>query len=421
MQPSPEDLLARLYPAMHRNMVVALSRYVGFGALIEAEDLVQDTFAGALKDWRSRGIPEHPEKWLFKVCKNKALNFLKKQKNRHSSPYLPLQAEEYQLSQAFSASELEDGELRMIYACCHPRFSEKAQLVLILKSLCGFSTEKIAHSLAMNPEAVRKLHYRTLQTIREEGLPLHTPHLLRLAERRENVHRTIYLLFNEGYLAYQGDRLMDDACCLEALRLLQLILKHPALCSADSHALYALFLFHLSRHDARTDSAGALVELEQQDRILWRQDMIRLGIHQLNKALEYRQPLSRYTLEALIASLHSTAPNFGETDWKKISRLYDQLLQLGPNPFVSLSKAVALYFSMGSQAALDFLENSGHHPFLQEQHLYHAFLGRIFMERKEVRLAHDHYTRALALARNQLEQAFFLQKLRQLQDAAQVK
>lgn len=392
-------------------MVIALATYFGFASLAEAEDLVQDTFAAALKDWPMRGMPENPEKWLFKTCKYKALNYLKRQKTRQASLYAPLIAAEYQLEQVFSASEIADNELRMIFACCNPRFSEKAQLILILKSLCGFSTDKIAHTLAMKPEAVRKLYYRTLQTIREEQLPLHIPHLLRLKDRIANVHRIIYLLFTEGYLAYQGQKLTNEACSLEAVRLLQLILKQPPICTADTHALYALMLFHLSRTNARTDTEGSLVELAQQDRQQWDQTMIRLGIHQLNKALLYEQPLSRYQLEALIASLHSTAPSFQQTDWQKISGFYDQLLSLGPNPWVAFNKAIALYFGESSCAALAYLSATPYRTFLEEQHLYHSFLGSIFQAHADWAKAKEHFALAVSLTQNQLEKAYYLKKI----------
>lgn len=411
MQTSAEEIIASLYPGMYRSMVVALSSYLGFASLADAEDLVQDTFATAVKDWNSRGIPAQPENWLFKVCKNKALNFLKKQKVRHKSPFAPPRPEEYQLQQAFSESEIADNELRMIYACCHARFSQKAQLILILKSLCGFSTEKVAHSLAMQPEAVRKLHYRTLQTIREEQLRLNTPQLLRLAERTSNVHRTIYLLFNEGYLAYHGTQLLSYDCCLEALRLIRLMLSLPPVCTADSHALYALFLFHLSRINARTGQGGELVELEHQNRGLWQQDMIQLGIHHLNKALSYQQALSRYQLEALIASLHCTAPSFEKTDWEKVSGLYNLLLEISPGPYMTLNKAIALYFSLGADAAHSYLSGSSHLEFLQEQCLYHSFMGRIFQEQGDLLQARAHYQQGISLAQNQLEKDFMQRKL----------
>jgi RNA polymerase sigma factor (sigma-70 family) len=418
MQPSPEQTLAQLYPDLHRRMVAALTAYFGFAALAEAEDLVQDTFAAALEAWRSRGVPSNPENWLFKVCKNKALNYLKKEHARHTSPYAPAQAQAYQLNQLFTVSEIEDSELRMIFACCHPRFSEKAQLILILKSLCGFSTEKAAHNLAMKPEAVRKLYYPTLQTIREEQFPLPAQYLLRHTERIENVHRTIYLLFNEGYLAYQGNQLLVDTSSLEAMRLIRLMLKHSSLCTADTHALYALFLFHSSRLSARTGPAGGLVELEHQDRSLWQQELIRLGIRHLNRSLAYRQELSRYQLEALIASLHSTAPSFPATDWKKIDLFYEQLLVLSPNPFVTLNRAIALYFSTGTPtAALAFLQNSSCLPFLQEHYLYHSFMGRINQETGNAAQAREYYSRALCLARNELEKRFFEKKLNLLLQA----
>lgn len=254
MQPAPEPILAKLYPLLHRRMLVALTAYFGFASLADAEDLVQETFATALKDWRSRGIPEQPEKWLFKVCKNNALNFLKKQKNRPTSPYASPQ----------------------------------------------------------------------------------------------------------------------------------------------------------------TGPDGALIELEHQDRSLWRQDMIQLGIRHLNQSLGYRHPLSRYQLEALIASLHSTAPSFRATDWHKIVGFYDLLLQVSPGPYMALNKAIALYFSEGSKAALAYLASSPYRAVLEEYHLYYTFIGRLSRENGELQQAREHYARGLALAKNQLEKAFFVRKLDQI-------
>ena len=234
-----------------------------------------------------------------------------------------------------------------------------------------------------------------------------------MGDRLANVHRSIYLLFSDGYLPYQGTQLINDDSCFEALRLVRLLLQYPTLCTADTYALYAIFLFQLSRIEARTDSEGQLVELEHQDRSLWQQDMIRLGIHHLNQALNYQQPLSRYQLEALIASLHSNAPSFVATDWNKILSFYEQLLALAPNPFITLNKAIALYFSQKAAVAVNFLEASPHLPFLQEQHHYHAFMGRIFQENGNLLQAREHYSRGLLLAHNQLEKDFFQRKLRQ--------
>lgn len=411
MQPQPEDVIAALYSPTYRKMVVALTAYFGFASMAEAEDLVQETFATALERWREQGIPADPEKWLFKVCKNKALNFQKKKQLRQQRGYAPAHAEAYQLEEAFAENEIEDRELRMIYACCHPQISVKAQLVLILKSLCGFSTEKAANSLGMNAEALRKLHYRTLQYIKEAKIPLLAPQLLRLRERTENVHRSIYLLFNEGYLAYQGSALLDQDACQEALRLIRLLLRHPALCTADSYALYALFLFHLARLSARTSPAGELLELEAQDRSQWHKSLIQLGVQQLNKGLQLQKVLSRYLLEALIASLHCTAPSFKATDWPKICRFYQLLLLVAPSPYVALNKAIALYFAHGAAAATHYLQQSPYLATFQEHYLYHSFLGRLSLEKKDTPAAKSHYERALSLSSNQLEKDFLLKKL----------
>lgn len=395
-------------------MVVALSSYFGFASLAEAEDLVQDTFAAALDNWRSRGIPRQPENWLYKVCKNKALSYQKKQQIRSSSGFAPAEEASYQLEQAFSANEIEDNELRMIYACCHPHFSAKAQLVLILKTLCGFSTEKAAHHLGMQPEAVRKLHYRTLETIKEKQLSLRSPHLLLLAARTDNVYRILYLLFTEGSFPYQGAELLNIDSALEALRLLRLLLGHPKICTADTHALYALFLFHLARVPARTDAAGQMVELEQQDRSLWQQDLIRLGIRHLNRALAFGQPLSRYQLEALIASLHCRAASFSETDWQKIAQCYEMLLRVNPGPFVAINHAIAVYFERGASVAMPLLERSLYLPQFEQQQLYHAFMGRLCQDRGAPEEAAQHYQKAISLTQHQLEKSLLSKKLLQL-------
>lgn len=401
-----------LYRKLYSKMVASLASYFGMANLAVAEDLIQETFIAAFEYWRKGEMPENPEAWLFRVCRNKAVNVLSA--NRMVS-MCGIQEEgrmEYQLEQLFLDHEIKDNQLRLLFACCHPLLAPKAQVMLILKNLCGLRVEEIARGLGMRDEAVMKTLTRSRQTLKEENVSLRVPFLMRSRTRLNIVHTAIYLLFNEGYTATEGEALIRQDVCLEAMRLMKSILDIPEICTSDSFALMALMCFHVARFEERVGAEGEIIELELQDRSRWDPDMIQLGMQYLKKAGEKAR--TRFVLEAAIASVHCSAPLFERTNWPLIIALYDRLQKLQPSPFVDLNRAVALYYGEGSERALESLDHSKHLSWLKNHYVYHALLGKIYQSNGDAWKALSCYEKALGLAKLKAEQEFLKKKIEAL-------
>jgi RNA polymerase sigma-70 factor (ECF subfamily) len=413
--PLPADVINTLYRELYSKMVASLAHYFGMANLAFAEDIVQDTFIAAVEHWKDT-LPDNPPAWLFRVCRNKAMNALSKK--QPASCVLPqFTAEDraqYELEQLFLDHEIRDNQLRLLFACCHGRLSPKAQVMLILKNLCGLRVEEIARGLAMTDEAVMKTLTRSRQTLADENVVLRVPFLLRSKERLNSVHTAIYLLYNEGYNATAGDVLIRKDVCLEAMRLMRSILDIPEIRSHDSFALMALMCFHTARFDARTGTEGEIIELELQDRSQWDHELIRLGIQYLKNARD--KEVSRFVLEASIASVHCWAKTFPETNWRVIKGLYDQLQHIQSSPFIDLNRAVAIFYKEGREPALKSLEQSKHLTWLKNHYLYYATLGKIDQSIPDKESARLNYEKALSLTTLRAEQDFLKKKILQLSE-----
>jgi RNA polymerase sigma factor (sigma-70 family) len=409
-----EAIIHQLYRELYGKMVASLVSYFKMVDLFLAEDIVQETFMTALKSWDKNGLPDNPPAWLFKVCKNKAINFLAKRNELSSdkSEFFDEASEDRQLEQLFLDHEIKDNQLRLLFAFCHPRLSPKSQVILILKDLCGLRAAEIARGLGMNEEAVVKTISRSRETLREENITLHIPFLLQSHERLDTVHMAIYLLFNEGYSASTGDILIRKDLCIEAMRLAHALLEMELVRTSDTFALMALMSFHIARFGSRLDDDGFLIELEDQERLTWDQEMIRLGNNYLRNT--NRKVPTRFLLEAAIASMHSTVQHFEDTDWRTISDLYDQLKKLQPSPFVDLNQAVAIFYCDGSAKALEALNASKHLNWLKNYYLYHALLGKIFLYDGNFGLALEHYEKALTLTHLAPNRRFLNEKINKL-------
>lgn len=413
--PSPLDhTINTLYRELYSKMVASLAHYFGMANLALAEDIVQDAFIAAVEHWKD-AMPDDPSAWLFRVCRNKAINALSKK--QAASCVLPeFTAEDrskYEIEQLFLDHEIKDNQLRLLFACCHGRLSPKAQVMLILKNLCGLRVEEIARGLAMTDEAVMKMLTRSRQTLAEENVVLRVPFLMRSKERLNSVHTAIYLLYNEGYNATAGDVLIRKDVCLEAMRLMRSVLDIPEIRSHDSYALMALMCFHTARFDARIGTEGEIIELELQDRSRWDHELIRLGMQYLKNARD--KEVSRFVLEAAIASVHCAAGTFPETNWRMISGLYDQLHRIQSSPFVDLNRAVAIFYNEGQELALKSLKQSKHLTWLKNHYLYYATLGKIYHSIPDKENARVNYEKALSMTTLRAEQDFLKKKIREIQ------
>jgi RNA polymerase sigma-70 factor (ECF subfamily) len=294
-------------------------------------------------------------------------------------------------------AEIRDDALRLMFVCCHPAIAADAQVVLALKVLCGFSTSEIARAFFSSDAAIEKQLTRTKQRIQEAGIAFAIPDGEDLRPRLDGVLSALYLLFNEGYKASAGDRLLREELCVEAIRLTRLLVYHPIGNTPGGHALLALMLLTSARFPTRVDEAGELLRLEYQDRRQWDQASIDAGLRHLAHAAQGRE-LTAYHLQAGIAACHCTAPDARSTNWSRILNHYDALYRLKPSPIIALNRAVALANLEGPRAGLDAIAEMPQRQRLESHYLFHAVAGELWLRLDDHRAAAESFRRALQLA-----------------------
>jgi RNA polymerase sigma-70 factor (ECF subfamily) len=314
-------------------------------------------------------------------------------------------------------TEIRDDALRLMFVCCHPSLSADAQVVLALKVLCGFSTAEIARAFLSSEAAIDKQLTRTKQRIREANIGFEIPVGDELTARLDGVLSALYLLFNEGYKASAGERLLREDLCHEAVRLTALLVAHPAGGTPRSHALLALMLFTAARFPSRVDDQGDLLRLDDQDRSQWDQELIARGLFHLAQAAQGSE-LSEYHIQAGIAACHCMAPDYASTDWQRILRHYDDLERIKPSPIVALNRAVAVAHLHGAQAGLEVIEAIAQRDRLESHYLLHAVTGELHWRMKNFRAAAESFRRALQLAQVGPEQMHLTRMLERSTDIA---
>jgi RNA polymerase sigma factor (sigma-70 family) len=354
-------------------MVASLTRVFGLEHLQAVEDAVQDALLQALRHWPYRGIPDDPGAWLVAVARNRVLDRLRRHGTwRSKLPEIDRAVRSMTGAMpgpgpggepgmvpstlagegALFDAELGDDQLRLIFACCHPAIPRSGQVALTLKTVGGFSTAEIARAFLSREATVAQRLVRAKRKLREAGAQLEVPAPRELPERLGAVLEVVYLLFNEGYSALEGEAAVRTDLCHEAIRLASLLTANPSTSSARAHALAALLCFQGSRLATRTDAAGELLLLEQQDRSRWDRARIARGLRHL-AASAHGEEVSELHLEAEIASCHALAPSFAATDWGRILECYDRLLDRRSSPVVALNRAIALRHVASPAAALD--------------------------------------------------------------------
>ncbi len=411
---SVHQLVDHLFRHESGKMIAVLSRVLGLQNLETAQDIVQDTLMQAMNSWRFGKIPDQPAAWLYKVAKNKAIDYLRREKRfRDITPqYAYLLQSEYTLSPTitnlFLQNEIEDSQLRMMFACCHPAIPEESQIALTLKTLCGLSIGEIAKAFLSNEETIAKRIYRAREKIKSEKIELEVPHANELSNRLNNVLKSLYLLFNEGYNSSHPDKLIREDLCMEAMRLCILLTQHPLTNYPRSKALLSLMCFQSSRLNTRLDDEGNIILLKHQDRSQWNLSLIRMGFEYIDAAAEPFE-VSSYHFEAAISSLHAAVPSFERTDWKSIYHLYEMLYQLQPNPVVAMNKAIASAYAISRQKALEELQQI---KGLENHHLYYASIGEMHFDLDEKENAKFYFEKALLLTGSQREKQLLMEKIR---------
>ncbi len=415
---TPENIhqaIDHLFRHESGKMVSALSRLFGFKNLETAQDIVQDTLLQAMNTWSYNAVPVNPSAWLHRVAKNKAIDFLRRQKKfRELSPkYAHLLQSEYSLSPTvnnlFLENEIQDSQLRMMFACCHPLIPTESQIALTLKTLCGLSTPEIAGAFLTSDETIAKRLYRAKEKIKSGEIELVVPEGKELPEKLDVVLKSLYLLFNEGYNSSHPDHLIREDLCEEAMRLTRLLTQHALTRFPRTYALISLFCFQASRLQARLDDEAHIIILKYQDRSKWDRSLIQKGFDYLEMAAEPFE-VSAYHLEAAIASIHAAAPTFEKTDWKSIYHLYELLYQLQPNPVVAMNKAIASAYAISKQTALDALHQI---KGLEHHHLFYATIGEMYLGLDQKLPAKMAFQKAVALTNSQSEKLLLIEKIGQ--------
>jgi RNA polymerase sigma factor (sigma-70 family) len=385
-------------------LVSVLTRVFGWRHFDLVEDMVQATLMDALEAWRIRGVPDNPSGWVHRIAKNKILDALRR--NQISQRVLgewaaDRPAYEEGLDDLFFDSEIEDSQLRMMFACCHPHLARENQLALTLKALCGFSNAEIARALLIGEETVKKRLQRATRDLIEHHIVLEPPEAGQLAQRIDPVHQVLYLLFNEGYSSTDGERAIRADLCEEAARLCHLLCAHPRFRTPAADALMALMLFHAARLESRLDQRGSVLLLEEQDRRQWDHLLIRRAQEFLARSAE-GTAVSTFHLEAAIAAHHCMAKSYAETDWPAILGLYDALLAFRRSPVYLLNRAVVVAQIDGPQAGIDALDEADQDLTLRHYHLFDATLGELYRRAGNLARARRH----LEAARRQTNSPF---------------
>jgi RNA polymerase sigma factor (sigma-70 family) len=405
----------RLFRDESGRILAALTRIFGVHNIAIAEDVMQDTFCRAVEVWKLRGVPENPPAWLMKAAKNRAIDRLRRERTskRIEAELERLYASEWTLvptvAAAFNSETIKDDELRMIITCCDPRLPADTQAALTLHLLCGLSINEIASAFLSKRATIEKRIERGKKTIASFGS------LFELADsdlpaRLSATHRTLYLLFSEGYHGASPKSPVRKELCRDAIRLAMLLLDNPLTATTETCALGALMCLLAARLPARLTGEGSLVGLFDQDRSLWSRPLIERGRALLERAA-VGEHVTAYHIEAGIAMVHTSSVSVEATAWVKIVWLYDLLMRLQPSAVVALNRAIAIGHAHGAQRGIEELQalsdsnELGSYPFLP------AALGEFERRAGRINEARRHFEQAAALARNDAERRFLQERV----------
>jgi RNA polymerase sigma-70 factor (ECF subfamily) len=397
-----------LYRSDWGKIVAALIKLVGDFDV--AEEAAQEAFTIAVNQWQATGIPEFPRAWIIQTARYKAIDRIRRRTRLAekvewyaASGLIPTSVEPN-----YDTNEIPDDRLRLIFTCCHPALSPESQVALTLRMLGGLETDEIARAFLVPETTMAQRLVRAKRKIRDAGIPYRVPSTNELPERLDAVLTVIYLIFNEGYAATHGEKMVRADLCAEAIRLGRfvraLMMPQPP---AEVTGLLALMLLHDARREARLDDAGDVVLLEEQDRSRWNQKQIAEALPMVEAALQNNPGV--FSLQAAIAALHCQAARAEETDWRQIVGIYDLLERLQPSPIVSLNRAAAVAMADGPQAGLALMDALTAE--LDSYHLLHAARADLLRRAGSLTEAAQSYERALALVTNDSERRFLKRRL----------
>ena len=408
------EVVENLFRREWGKIVATLTRVFGIERLELVEDVVQEALVRAMQTWPYYGVPENPPAWIMRVARNLALDQARREtrfrkKQEEIAGFL-----DHPAGSGSSAlqDEIEDDRLRMIFVCCHTEIPQEDQVALALRTLCGFSVAEIAHAFLTTEAAIAKRLTRAKQRIRTAQIAFEIPGGPELTARLNGALQTLYLLFNEGYKASGGERLIREELCHEAIRLTNLVAGHVAGNQPQTHALLALMLLNAARLRARTDAEGQILRLKEQNRSRWDKPMIARGMFHLAKSAQGTE-ISAYHLQAGIAACHCAAPDDKATDWSQILSLYDRLVELDASPIVALNRAVAVANVHGPAAGLSALKPLRDRKELKSYYLLYAIFAEFEAQLGHRDVAAGYFRRALKQTAIVSEQHLLRKRLRE--------
>ena len=412
------EAVEEVYRSDWGRIVAALIGLVGDFDL--AEESAQEAFTAAVDQWRESGVPEFPRAWIIQTARNKAIDRIRRKVRFEEKLETYAKSGMVQESEEpnYDTGEIRDDRLRLIFTCCHPALALDAQVALTLRTLCGLETDEIARAFLVPVPTMAQRLVRAKRKIRDAGIPYVVPETKEMAERLDAVLTAIYLVFNEGYAATRGGPLVRTDLCAEAIRLGRLVrsLMEPQVPS-EVTALLALMLLHDARRDARSDDAGDLIVLEEQDRSLWHQEQIAEALPFVDETL--RDSAGPYALQAAIAAVHCRAARAEDTDWRQIVQLYDVLERVQPSPIVSLNRAVAVAMADTPRSGLALIDALAASNDLDDYHLLHAARADLLRRIGWPAEAAKSYERALSFVTNDSERRYLERRLREVQSSAE--
>jgi RNA polymerase sigma-70 factor (ECF subfamily) len=406
LQPSVHRLVDTLARDSASRLVAALARRLGAGRIAVAEDAVQHALLQALSLWPFKGVPDRPEAWLATVAKNRALDLLRSEARGIllAEELMPIGSVSSENEGRFDR-ELNDDELALLFAVCHPALSPEMRVTFALKTVCGLTVPQIAAGLLSEPTTIAQRLVRARKQLEASNVAIETPPPDVLADRAETVRTALFLMFNEGYSASSGEALTQPEFCVEAVRLSRALAIHPVTRSPASDAHAALLALTAARLPTRVGPDGVAQLLENQPREQWDRNLIALGLAHLERSAQGNE-LTVWHLRAEIAAVHALASSSAETDWARIVMIYDQLRDIDPSPVVELARAVALGRAQGPAEGLAALPVPDGNPY------GHAATAIFLTELGRTDEARGHFEKARSLARTEPERRLLERRLR---------
>jgi RNA polymerase sigma factor (sigma-70 family) len=402
-----QEIIPHLFRTEYRKIVSVLCRHFGFDQIETAEDLTSDTFVTATQTWGIKGLPANPTAWLYNVAKNKAKNHLQRNSLFESkiSPEIQSITPQFELTEIdLSPQNINDSQLQMMFAICHPVIPPEAQIGLSLRILCGFGIDEIADAFLSNKETINKRLYRAKEKLREEKISIAIPNEQEIDQRLAPVLTTIYLLFNEGYYSESTNNILRKDLCLEAMRLCTMLVENKQTNKPAVNALLALICFHASRFEARINKNGEPVLYDDQDTALWDPELISKGAYFLNCAASGTR-ISKYHLEATIAFWRTQKPDTPQK-WEAVLDLYDKLLAIAYTPIAALNRVYVLSKVAGKETAIAEAEQLN----LTGNQFYYTLLGELYTGIDDEQAA-SNFKQALSLVKSGMDKQVIQRKL----------